>query len=531
MPSSLLTRAEAVSLAAALFASRAPAFEAAPEVRAPAGDPRRGRELVQRRGCLGCHALADPTPLPNLAGAPPWEGLRPGQGCLAPLPPAKPGVPRFRLGAEQRADAAAFLESQRERPDRSVAPVHAFLRRVEQLRCHACHAIEHLAPPVAPPEAVPQLTGAGSKLRPEWISAVLGQKQRVRDYLQLRMPHYDPTVSAPLALLFAKAAGAPARVAAPTGSATAATLRRRGHGLLGTRPERGGLGCIGCHGWGKHKALGEAGPDLDTVAARLRPEFFRRWMRDPTRVVSGTSMPSYFASATVAEADATIDALWAALSLGARGPVPEGYQVETGAAADEDRPEPTDTPIVVRAELPGATPAGIAVGFPGGRSFCFDAGESRLRFVWRGGFVDLTPTLLKKTDGNKSTPTAAIVGERVYASEAFPIRIGARDRLPAVRFRGYQLVSGVPRFHYEVDGVSVHETIVAVPAGLRRTLELDEVTQPAWLLDARGPGDVVEIPRGKPARIEVVIPVEGSAPSAAPGEKGRGVPRTAGGKS
>jgi hypothetical protein len=70
-----------------------------------------------------------------------------------------------------------------------------------------------------------------------------------------------------------------------------------------------------------------------------------------------------------------------------------------------------------------------------------------------------------------------------------------------------------------------------VPAGLRRTLELDEVTQPAWLLDARGPGDVVEIPRGKPARIEVVIPVEGSLPSAAPGSKGRGVPRTAGGKS
>jgi hypothetical protein len=234
-------------------------------------------------------------------------------------------------------------------------------------------------------------------------------------------------------------------------------------------------------------------------------------MRDPARIVSGTSMPNYFAAApSQAEGGAMVEALWASLALGARGLVPEGFVLIPGATANENRPEPAKDAIVVRADLPDATPAAIAVGLPGKLSFCFDAAESRLRYAWRGGFVDLGPTLLKKTDDHKLTPTAALVGDVFYRSEAFPLRLGSPDRMPAVRFRGYRLVAGLPEFRYEVDGVDVRETIRPsdAPPGLKREIVIARVDGAAWLLDARFPGDRLEIPRGAPARVEAIIKAE-----------------------
>ena len=45
-------------------------------------------------------------------------------------------------------------------------------------------------------------------------------------------------------------------------------------------------------------------------------------------------------------------------------------------------------PQVQRIFLPDASPAAIAVALPGDLSFCFDASECRLRYVWKGGFID-----------------------------------------------------------------------------------------------------------------------------------------------
>ena len=38
--------------------------------------------------------------------------------------------------------------------------------------------------------------------------------------------------------------------------------------------------------------------------------------------------------------------------------------------------------------MPGASPAAFAVALPGNHYYCWDAGESRLRYVWtKGGFI------------------------------------------------------------------------------------------------------------------------------------------------
>ena len=46
------------------------------------------------------------------------------------------------------------------------------------------------------------------------------------------------------------------------------------------------------------------------------------------------------------------------------------------------------SPVVYRTFMPGASPAAFAVALPGNHYYCWDAGESRLRYVWtKGGFI------------------------------------------------------------------------------------------------------------------------------------------------
>ena len=45
-----------------------------------------------------------------------------------------------------------------------------------------------------------------------------------------------------------------------------------------------------------------------------------------------------------------------------------------------------ERPNVVRAFLPDAGPAAIAVALPGDQNFCWDAGNCRLRYLWSGEF-------------------------------------------------------------------------------------------------------------------------------------------------
>jgi len=218
-------------------------------------------------------------------------------------------------------------------------------------------------------------------------------------------------------------------------------------------------------------------------------------------------MPNYFSSAKPDAAAEIIAALWAALEKGSDQPPPEGFVVD--AAADpEARPIPIDRPIVVRWDMPEATPAAIAVGLPGGVSYCFDAGESRLRYAWHGGFVDLSRTLLSKRDPEtRLSYTAEWIGEIFYRSESFPIRVGRLEEIPPRRFRGYRLVDGHPEFHYEVDGMDVHERIIAAAGGVGiiREFRFGVVEQPVWLLP--GEGVAVEISSsiagGKPGPIAI----------------------------
>ncbi|MEP6671763.1 MAG: LamG-like jellyroll fold domain-containing protein [Chthoniobacter sp.] len=123
---------------------------------------------------------------------------------------------------------------------------------------------------------------------------------------------------------------------------------------------------------------------------------------------------------------------------------------------------PVDVPHWYRIFMRDSGPASIAVQLPDGQNYCWDAGACRLRYVWRGGFVD--PMAHWSTNGD----ALAEVKGRIYYRSApyFPLRFGDEKKVPhEIHFRGYNIVEGLPEFHYQVDGADVHELIKAAHHG------------------------------------------------------------------
>ncbi len=492
MPALSLDHEEALSVAAHLDEvysneNYAGAFEG--------GDAARGKALVSTAGCLNCHALDLDSDFEQPA---PFAEMSPRQGCLVEQVSGR--VPRFNLQPGERAALNAFVEEHAENPDITFAPIFDHANRLKRLRCNACHELNGQAATAPIAEVAPTLTAVGEKLTSDWLRQVLTGGPRSFELADLRMPNYHPREAARLVEGFAKSAGlrpgnGPSQQ--PTVSAEA------GHGMLGTNPQKGGMACIGCHGWGEFEPLGEHGPQLLSAGQRLRPDWFSRWMRNPARILSGTSMPNYFGSLPSGQASEKINTLWAALSVAEADHAPEGYETVEAQLGSEEMPVPTDKPIVIRWDMPGTSPASISVGLPGGLSFCFDAGEVKLLYAWQGGFVDMSPTLTtKKNRETNRTETARYLGDVFYRSEGYPLRVGELGRIPQKRFRGYRLIDGLPKFHYQLDGVDVYELFTARDGKLFRQFEFPKVDQPMWFVEGASNRP---IPKGANRKLEVEV--------------------------
>ena len=56
-------------------------------------------------------------------------------------------------------------------------------------------------------------------------------------------------------------------------------------------------GCIGCHQYKESMVTvppESRGPEFTTMADRIRPDWFHRWVRDPQRIQPNTAMPNFF---------------------------------------------------------------------------------------------------------------------------------------------------------------------------------------------------------------------------------------------
>ncbi len=480
----------------------------------------RGAGAWIERGCEACHvplAAADgaralvaapSTPsarsTPSTPSAPPLAELAAGRGCLAPDAPAGE-VPRYALAPADRSALELALARVREGPH-APAPADAARVALDALSCLACHARAGEGGPsddlrayfVTTGDEVelgdegrlpPDLSGVGTKLEPSWIRAVLSGAGVARPHMAARMPRFpddrhDALVRGLAALDGVRTDGAP-----PDEPRVTDERVRAGRLLAG----ESGMNCISCHRFGDRSG-GNAGVDMTAFAERLRYPWYRLYMQDPARFKPGTRMPAMgtgglnsFEHVLGGDAYAQADALWAWFTLGGSMPPPEGIASASGMQLDVG-----ERPRVFRTFLEGAGSRGIAIGFPAGLHFAFDAENARLVDAWSGAFLNASGAWAGR--GGSVTGGRGPVAWKAPPGPALVVAATRPDPWPASagRFRGYALDdAGAPTLRYALGDVHVRESLAPYPSGgvlFRRTFQLDAPADgsSAWMRLADG---------------------------------------------
>ena len=166
-------------------------------------------------------------------------------------------------------------------------------------------------------------------------------------------------------------------------------------------------------------------------------------------------------------------------------PFPKNLRGRNGVAqlAMIDAPIDPNAVTVKRTLMPGASPAAIAVALPGPQYYCWDAGESRLRYAWtKGGFVtnskvhwslngkavpivDAQPyyrsrnSLMEESEiGQKNEQNQKEPIYDTHEADDFPFDFDGLERQKP-RYKGYSLIDGHPEFIYEYGDQTIHERI------------------------------------------------------------------------
>jgi len=169
-----------------------------------------------------------------------------------------------------------------------------------------------------------------------------------------------------------------------------------------------------------------------------------------------------------------------------------------GAVHDHKRksPHPYEQvpPYMYRIYVPNAGPAAIAVSLQKGLSYCWDAGACRLRYAWKGGFLDNTDIWKGHYDSY-----AEILGTVFYRDKTrYPLNFEKPGNIPTVKFRGYRLINRYPEFHYTINGVDVFELLKPKEdgTGLIRTFRIPKNERQIYFVTAENDGVSYESSKG-----------------------------------
>lgn len=490
-----------------------------------------GQDLFREIGCASCHEIVvEGERLPSNLRVKLLSELRDDttRGCLADSPP--PAAPDFGLSDGQRnalREAIAVLAPARREKDTRQSLLQ---RKLAVLNCLACHVRDGVGGPEGGRasyfEALgdhdlgdasrfpPALTGVGRKLTADAIRRSIRGDDRTRPYLATRMPDYGAAHASTLAELFE-------RVDLTGGIVPVERTGRNRYGrhLIG----QAGLACVGCHDLLGYKSSGIGAIDLAHAPQRLRVEWFRDFLIDPSRFSPGTRMPSFWPGGEAVNkevlrgnAKRQIDSLWVYLMELDQTRLPVGL---------EDREafelKPADRPMVFRTFMTGVGMHAVAVGFPEGIHAAFDSRQIRWAQAWRGRFLDA-----ESTWDDRFTPlTPALSDDLVMLPPGPPFAIladgtspwpAADGSPPGYRFGGFRLdKSGAPVFLYEFAGLRFEDRVTPSHDGdsLRREVRLRGSAQGLWF--RAGIGERIEalsdgsyrIDRRLRVRLEGVEPI------------------------
>ena len=473
MPDMNLTRAEAKSIASYLIGLKA---HGSSELKPVAFKVGKGEKYFDQLNCASCHDLKGKKPKPALS----LSKLRKGKGCLSGQ---SKGVPYFNLSQEQRAAIDQALPEMDKHLDEK-AQIHQTLAAFNCIACHTRDGAggvsnamfkyfgtdeEGLGNPARIP---PTLDGVGAKLRPEWLRKVLFDSESVRPYMHTRMPQFGEANLSHLPALFEKVDQLPKVELPEPKRDDRRKYREGGHLLVGDK----GLNCIACHNFNGKTSPGLKGIDLLNSFERLQPSWFVHFMKNPQQYRPGIVMPNYWLGGEAVRkdvlngnADEQLRALWHYFSLGRSARDPSGIRsVGTDLKV-------TDRVRVYRGRSRIAGYRGIAVGFPGGVSYAFNAEYGSLSGLWSGDFVSIGWG--GQGAGNFNPRARAIELAQDVAfyrlakdDEPWPLLPKMDKENPVnpdplyprnrgYQFKGYQLdANGVPTFMYCTGAVEVEDT-------------------------------------------------------------------------
>ena len=447
-----------------------------------------GKALFESVGCVSCHTMKDTDKeLSKLSKAPAFDDVKMNSGCLSDKVPA--GLPDYRLTVIQKESILAALAID---PGQDSTHQEITKYTLSKLNCIACHQRDDWGGPESDkldlftstiPEMgdegrlPPRLTGVGDKLSDAYLDQVLAEGARHRPYMLVRMPRYGSATEGLAEHLKQVDRPAQDRVAQGPDEAEIRTIAA-GRLLAGNK----GLSCAQCHTFGNQRAIGIQAINMLTMTQRLRPEWFRRYMLEPTKYRPGTRMPASFPEGvsvlkTVYDgnADHQIAALWKYLSGGAQAAIPEGLQ------RNQIVLEPQDRPILYRNFLEGLSARGIAVGYPGGLNIAWDAQTMNLAKLWQGQFIDASMHWRDRGVGRQKPLGDLVLNYENLApvavlkdtSEAWP---DTKRITETYKFLGYRTdKTGHPTFRYRIGDMTIGDrselsTGPKDSPGLKRTL-------------------------------------------------------------
>lgn len=142
-------------------------------------------------------------------------------------------------------------------------------------------------------------------------------------------------------------------------------------------------------------------------------------------------------------------------------------------------PEPQrDLPYVRYAFLPDASPASLAIIFPGKLSACWDTEACRLRYLWQSGVTN--PVNHRDVYQLPSPPFHRETADLLWSFAA--------DFKP--KYLGYRLLNRQPEFHYSIGKTEIRELVTWDPSEktLTRRFKLEN-PPPTFHLNLQHDGD------------------------------------------
>lgn len=479
-----------------------------------------GRKLFSSLGCASCHDLRENNkPLASTLNSTTLKELHLERGCLSST--ATGLAPQFSLSTRQRESLRAGLEAAQKmtKDTSSPTPKEVISQTLTAFNCYACHVRDNVGGIEAARNdwfqtnfkemgdegrIPPHLNGVGGKLTSTFMKNLFNQGGRDRPYMLTRMPKFGGDNLASLVTAF-DAADPTEPLQQPQIDAPPYRIKGDGRFLVGGKA----FSCVKCHNFGKYKGEGVQAIDLTVLAARLKPEWVFRYLRDAQVYRPGTRMPnawpktgkSFLTSVYDGDIDKQIEAVWVYLSDGPKAAVPFGVQGQPMELLVQTEP------VIYRNFIQGAGPRAIGVGYPEKVNLAFDASNMRLALIWHNSFIDASLHWQGRGAGFQSplgdhtlTLTDGVPLAQLKDTAADWPATPAKEM--GYQFRGYELDSlRRPKFMYDYQ--SVHIVDFPQPmkeeqgTGLIRTLTLssDQPQQSLWFRAAVS-GDIQPLKDG-----------------------------------